>query len=54
LWHFSEHLGRSIHDGFYVGEDSPIPNEGGIQLDVVQAPRQLSIPVRDVLPRPWR
>ena len=24
--HFSEHLGRCIYQGLYVGEDSPIPN----------------------------
>ena len=24
--HFSEHLGRCIYEGIYVGEDSPIPN----------------------------
>ena len=33
--HFAEHLGRCIYGGFFVGEDSPIPNEGGIRLDVV-------------------
>ena len=42
--HFAEHLGRCIYDGFYVGEDSPIPNEGGIRLDVVEALRRLNIP----------
>jgi alpha-L-arabinofuranosidase len=42
--HFAEHLGRCIYGGFYVGEDSPIPNEGGIRLDVVEALRALSIP----------
>ncbi|NUS10623.1 MAG: alpha-N-arabinofuranosidase [Streptomyces sp.] len=42
--HFSEHLGRCIYGGFWVGEDSPIPNEGGIRLDVVEALRALSIP----------
>ena len=26
--HFAEHLGRSIYGGFYVGEESDIPNEG--------------------------
>ncbi len=26
LGHFSEHLGRCIYEGLYVGEDSPIPN----------------------------
>ncbi|WP_152362382.1 alpha-N-arabinofuranosidase [Microlunatus speluncae] len=42
--HFAEHLGRCIYGGFYVGEDSPIPNEGGIRLDVVAALRALNIP----------
>lgn len=42
--HFAEHLGRCIYGGFYVGEDSEIPNEGGIRLDVVEALRALKIP----------
>ncbi|WP_230208176.1 alpha-N-arabinofuranosidase [Microlunatus sp. Gsoil 973] len=42
--HFSEHLGRCIYGGFYVGEDSPLPNEGGIRTDVVEALRRLNIP----------
>ncbi|MVA76667.1 alpha-N-arabinofuranosidase [Auraticoccus sp. F435] len=42
--HFAEHLGRCIYGGFWVGEDSDIPNEGGIRLDVVEALRGLSIP----------
>ncbi|UCM89354.1 alpha-N-arabinofuranosidase [Streptomyces marincola] len=42
--HFAEHLGRCIYGGFWVGEDSPIPNEGGIRLDVVEALRRLNIP----------
>jgi alpha-L-arabinofuranosidase len=42
--HFAEHLGRCIYGGFYVGEDSPIPNEGGIRLDVVEALKTLDIP----------
>src|SRR5690625_1878606 len=42
--HFAEHLGRCIYGGFYVGEDSDIPNEGGIRLDVVDALRALRIP----------
>lgn len=42
--HFAEHLGRCIYGGFYVGEDSDIPNEGGIRLDVVEALRALKIP----------
>ncbi|GAB4311465.1 MAG: alpha-L-arabinofuranosidase AbfB [Promethearchaeota archaeon] len=43
--HFAEHLGRCIYDGIWVGEDSPIPNEGGIRLDVVEALRQMRVPV---------
>ncbi len=42
--HFAEHLGRCIYGGFYVGEDSDIPHEGGIRLDVVEALRALDIP----------
>ena len=42
--HFAEHLGRCIYGGFFVGEDSDIPNEGGIRLDVVEALRALDIP----------
>ncbi len=43
--HFSEHLGRCIYGGFYVGEDSPIPNVHGMRSDVVEAMRQIRIPV---------
>jgi alpha-N-arabinofuranosidase len=42
--HFAEHLGRCIYGGFFVGEDSEIPNEGGIRLDVVEALRAIAIP----------
>jgi alpha-N-arabinofuranosidase len=42
--HFAEHLGRCIYGGFYVGEDSDIPNVRGIRLDVVEALRALDIP----------
>jgi alpha-N-arabinofuranosidase len=42
--HFAEHLGRCIYGGFWVGEDSPIPNDGGIRLDVVEALQALRIP----------
>jgi len=42
--HFAEHLGRCIYGGFWVGEDSAVPNVGGIRLDVVEALRELSIP----------
>ncbi len=43
--HFSEHLGRCIYGGVYVGENSDIPNENGMRKDVVQALRDISIPV---------
>lgn len=43
--HFSEHLGRCIYGGFYVGEDSPIPNVKGMRTDVVEALRRIKIPV---------
>lgn len=43
--HFSEHLGRCIYGGIYVGEDSAIPNENGMRRDVVEALRGIRIPV---------
>ena len=43
--HFSEHLGRCIYEGFYVGEDSPIPNVNGMRKDVVDALKEMGIPV---------
>jgi len=42
--HFSEHLGRCIYGGYWVGEDSSIPNTRGIRNDVVQALKDISIP----------
>ncbi|MEA5455243.1 alpha-L-arabinofuranosidase C-terminal domain-containing protein [Sinomonas sp. JGH33] len=42
--HFAEHLGRCIYGGFWVGEDSDIPNTRGIRNDVVAALRELNIP----------
>lgn len=35
--HFSEHLGRCVYQGLYVGEDSTIPNVKGMRTDVVEA-----------------
>lgn len=43
--HFSEHLGRCIYEGYWVGEDSSIPNTRGIRNDVVEALRKIKIPV---------
>jgi alpha-N-arabinofuranosidase len=42
--HFAEHLGRCIYGGFYVGEDSDIPNTNGVRNDIVEALRVLKIP----------
>ncbi len=43
--HFSEHLGRCIYEGIWVGEDSPIPNTGGYRDDVLSALRAMKVPV---------
>jgi alpha-N-arabinofuranosidase len=43
--HFSEHLGRCIYEGYWVGEESPIPNVRGIRSDVVEALRKIKAPV---------
>jgi alpha-N-arabinofuranosidase len=43
--HFSEHLGRCIYGGLFVGEDSKIPNVKGMRADVVEALKELKIPV---------
>lgn len=43
--HFSEHLGRCIYEGVYVGEDSDIPNIKGMRKDVVEALKEMKIPV---------
>ena len=42
--HFSEHLGTCIYGGYWVGEDSEIPNTDGIRNDVVSALREIGIP----------
>jgi alpha-N-arabinofuranosidase len=42
---FAEHLGRSIYEGVWVGEDSPIPNTRGYRNDVVAALKELGVPV---------
>ena len=43
--HFSEHLGRCIYGGLYVGEDSEIPNVNGMRKAAVDALRAIHIPV---------
>lgn len=42
---FSEHLGRCIYEGIWVGKDSPIPNTEGMRNDIIEALKQLQIPV---------
>ena len=43
--HFSEHLGRCIYGGIWVGPDSAIPNTRGIRDDIVDALKKINIPV---------
>ena len=43
--HFAEHLGRCIYEGIYVGENSKIPNVNGMRIDVVNALKDMGIPV---------
>ena len=42
---FSEHLGRCIYGGLWVGKDSPMPNIDGYRKDVFEALKALKIPV---------
>jgi alpha-L-arabinofuranosidase len=43
--HFIEHLGGVIYDGVWVGEDSKVPNEGGIRRAVIDALKAIHAPV---------
>jgi len=43
--HFAEHLGRCIYDGIWVGPDSLIPNIRGIRKDVLEALKEIKVPV---------
>ncbi len=43
--HFAEHLGRCIYGGVFVGKNSPIPNTNGMRNDVVEALKEINIPV---------
>jgi len=42
--HFSEHLGRCIYEGYWVGEGSDIPAVNGIRQDVVSALKEVNVP----------
>lgn len=39
--HFTEHIGGVIYDGIWVGEDSRIPNQGGIRTALVDHMKKL-------------
>ena len=43
--HFTEHIGGVVYDGIWVGENSKIPNIGGIRSSLVEALRALEPPV---------
>jgi alpha-N-arabinofuranosidase len=43
--HFTENLGGVIYDGIWVGENSKIPNLGGLRKALVDFMRQLKTPV---------
>ena len=42
---FSEHLGRCIYGGLWVGKDSKVPNIDGYRKDVFDALKELKVPV---------
>lgn len=42
---FSEHLGRCIYGGVYVGRDSKIPNVNGLRQDVIEAMKAMKLSV---------
>ena len=42
---FSEHLGRCIYGGLWVGKDSSVPNVDGYRKDVFDALKALKVPV---------
>ena len=43
--HFTEHLGGCIYDGIWVGENSKIPNVGGIRKALIDHLKRLKPPV---------
>jgi alpha-N-arabinofuranosidase len=43
--HFTEHIGGVVYDGIWVGENSKVPNIGGIRKDLVESLRKLEAPV---------
>ena len=43
--HFTEHLGGCIYDGIWVGENSKVPNVGGIRKALVDTLKRIKPPV---------
>ncbi len=43
--HFAEHLGGVVYDGIWVGENSKVPNQGGIRTALVDALKRIKAPV---------
>ncbi len=43
--HFAEHLGGVVYDGIWVGDGSPVPNDGGIRKSIVERLKQIKAPV---------
>jgi alpha-L-arabinofuranosidase len=43
--HFAEHLGGVVYDGIWVGENSRVPNTGGIRTALVDAMKRIKAPV---------
>jgi alpha-N-arabinofuranosidase len=43
--HFAENLGGVVYDGIWVGEDSPVPNIGGVRKALVEALHKINPPV---------
>jgi alpha-N-arabinofuranosidase len=42
--HFSEHLGRCIYDGYWVGDSVRVPKKDRIRLDIVDALKKIKVP----------
>ena len=42
---FSEHLGRCSYNGIFVDENCGIPNVNGMRTDVVEALKNIKLPV---------
>lgn len=43
--HFVEHLGAVVYDGIWVGENSKIPNVGGIRKELIDALKRIKAPL---------